>query len=170
MTHYTFTLTFGSGRDKAVATVRVIEYSTLFELADALLWAIDFELDHAFGFHSSLKSPYDKKMEREYTLFADQGEGRMSSDTGVENTLIGDVFAKGTKMLFHFDYGEDWMFIVKCTDVETTSSRRRKPEKLDIVGEFPEQYPDCDEDWEEDEVLVGINPMTGERIEIKRKP
>lgn len=72
--------------------VRVIEKATLFDLADALLNAIGFELDHTFGFHSSLKSPCDKKMDREYTVFADQGDARMSSDTGVEKTLIGEVF------------------------------------------------------------------------------
>ncbi|MEM9400776.1 MAG: hypothetical protein AAF984_11260, partial [Verrucomicrobiota bacterium] len=110
MTYYTFTITFGSGADKAVAKVRVIEKTTLYDLADVLLWAIDFDLDHAFGFHSNLKSPYDKKMEREYTLFADQGDARLASDTGVENTLIGEVFEKKDKMLFHFDYGDDWMF------------------------------------------------------------
>ncbi|MEM9444588.1 MAG: hypothetical protein AAGA18_04470 [Verrucomicrobiota bacterium] len=48
----------------SVAKIRVIEETTLYGLADALLWAIDFDLDHAFGFHSSLKSPYDRKMER----------------------------------------------------------------------------------------------------------
>lgn len=144
MTHYTFSITYGSGRNKAVATVRVVENSTLFHLADALLHSIGFELDHAFGFHSSLKSPYDKNMEREYTLFADDGEGRLVSDTGVKKTQISDVFKPGDKMLFHFDYGDDWMFTVECLNVETTTSRKRKPEVLKIVGKFPEQYPDYD--------------------------
>lgn len=168
MIHYTFKITFSSEQNKAVAKVRVIERSTLFDLADALLNAIGFDLDHAFGFHSSLKSPYDKNMEREYTLFADQGEARMASDTGVEKTLISEVFKEKDKMLFHFDYGDDWMFVVQCVAIEQTSSRKRKPEVLEVSGQFPEQYPDCDDEWEDD-VAIGINPMTGERIETKRK-
>ena len=170
MTYYTFTITYGSGRNKAVATVRVIEQSSLFDLADILLEAIGFDLDHAFGFHSSMKSPYDRNMEREYTLFADQGEANHPTDTGVQNTLINDVFDKGDTMLFHFDYGDDWMFIVKCINIETTSSRKRKPEILNVEGEFPEQYPDYEDDWEEDDVVIGINPQTGKRIDIKKKP
>lgn len=126
--------------------VRVVEQSTLFELADALLGAIGFDLDHAFGFHSNLKNAYDNDMEQEYTLFADQGEARLDHDTGVEKTFIGDVFDKGKKMLFHFDYGEDWMFIVECIEIETSTSRKRRPEVLKVVGRFPEQYPDYEED------------------------
>ena len=57
MTHHTYSITFGTGKDKAVAKVRVVKTASLFELADVLLTAIGFDLDHAFGFHSSLKNP-----------------------------------------------------------------------------------------------------------------
>jgi hypothetical protein len=70
-------------------------------------------------------------------------------------------------MLLHFDYGDDWMFIVECLSIEDASNRKRKPEVLKLLDEFPEQYPDFEE--ENEEVSFGINPMTGERIEIKRK-
>lgn len=39
MTHYTFSLTHGTGKNKTVATVRVIETASLYELADILLVA-----------------------------------------------------------------------------------------------------------------------------------
>ena len=148
MTHHTYSLTYGSGKNKAVAKVRVLETASLFELADILLTAIGFDLDHAFGFYSSLKSPYDRNMKREFTFFADQGESRMDSDTGVKNTEVNTVFDEGDKMLFHFDYGEDWMFIVQCESIEKTTSHKRKPEILEVKGEFPEQYPDYEEDEE----------------------
>lgn len=164
MIHYTFTLSY----DDARASVRLAESATLYELADALLDAIGFELDHAFGFHSDLKSPYAQTMEREYTLFADQGERRLPSDTGVEKTTIREVFKEGDTMLFHFDYGDDWNFLVQCTAIEQSKSRKRKPETLQVVGRFPEQCPDVDEDDFDDKPRVGINPMTGERIEIKK--
>ena len=152
MIHYTFTLCyelsefFHSDEQPPVATIRVIEDTTLFELADALLAAIDFDLDHAFGFHSDLRNPYAKNMKQEYTLFADQGEGRIPNDTGVERTFIHEVFEEGSKMLFHFDYGDDWQFLVQCTSIERTKSRKRKPEVIKISGSFPAQYPD-EEDY-----------------------
>lgn len=147
MTHYTFTLTHG----KATARVRVIDYYSLYGLADVLLEAIGFDLDHAFGFHSNLSNPYARNEVKEYTLFADQGEERLPSDTGVEETEVCDVFSEGETMLFHFDYGDDWMFHVTCTAIETTKSRKRKPEILSVEGTFPEQYPDYEEEWDEDE-------------------
>lgn len=174
MTHYTFALSyeisdfFDSDEPTPVAKIRVIEDSTLFELADALLAAIDFDLDHAFGFHSDLRNPYAKNMEQEYTLFADQGEGRMPSDTGVERTYIHQVFQEGSKMLFHFDYGDDWHFLVQCPAIERTTNRKRKPEVVQISGNFPEQYPE-EEDCSFQDPSVGLNPMTGERIEIHKR-
>lgn len=167
MIHYTFSLTHGSGSEAAVVKVRMIADSTLFDLAEALLNGIGFDCDHAFGFHSDLKNPYAKNMRREYTLFADDGEGRIASDTGVENTGITEVFEVGDKMLFHFDYGDDWRFLVECVAVEEGVSRKRKPEVLEIVGEFPAQYEEPD--YDEMESRFGINLNTGERIEIRPK-
>jgi hypothetical protein len=171
MIHYTFKLTFETEETPgSTAKVRLVECSTLTELADVLLAAINFDLDHAFGFHSDLKNPYAKNMKREYTVFADQGDPRMASDTGVEDTTINDVFKERTRMLFHFDYGDDWMFLVECITIEKTPSRRRRPQILEVIGAFPEQYPDYEEDeGEDDEIRVGINVMTGERIELPKK-
>lgn len=146
MTHYTFKLTYGKGKSAPTTKVRVLDRETLLNLADVLLDSVGFELDHAFGFHSSLKSPYDRNMEREFTAFADHGDANIDSDTGVENTDVSDVFKKGDKMLFHFDYGDDWCFLVQCISIEKTPSRKRNPEILEVIGEFPEQYPDYHED------------------------
>ena len=88
----------------------------------------------------------------------------MDSDTGVKKTFVSEVFNEKDKMLFHFDYGEDWMFVVMCETIEKTSNRKKKPEVLEIAGKFPEQYPsreNCEKD-----VVIGINPKTGERFEI----
>ena len=85
-------------------------------------------------------------MKREFTVFADQGEGRLECDTGVKDTEVCDVFTEGEKMLFHFDYGDDWIFIVQCLSIEKTNSRKQKPEILEVVGTFPEQYPDYDDE------------------------
>jgi hypothetical protein len=53
-------------------------------------------------------------------------------------------------MLFHFDYGDDWHFIVTCVKTEETKSQFRKPKILEKQGTPPEQYPDYDEDEDED--------------------
>lgn len=138
MLHYTFSITY----DDAVAKVKVLESCTLYELASVLLQSIGFDMDHSFGFHSDLKSPYAKNMKKQFTLFADNGDKFIESDTGVETTEVREAFKKGEKLLFHFDYGDDWMFHVKCLAIESDSSKKKKPEILEIKGEFPEQYPE----------------------------
>ncbi len=177
MTQYTFSLTLGTGKDKASVSVILIETSTLYDLALILLDAIGFELDHAFGFHSGLKRPHMKNQAKEYTLFADNGEPMVDHDTGVENTKINTVFSLNEKMLFHFDYGDDWMFIVKCTAIEeVVGVCSPKPQILEIKGTFPEQYPDNDEDegYQDDpentKERFAYNPKTGERIKIPSTP
>lgn len=138
MLHYTFSITY----DDAVAKVKVLESCTLYELASVLLKSIGFDMDHSFGFHSDLKSPYAKNMKKQFTLFADNGDKSIESDTGVESTEVREAFHVGETLLFHFDYGDDWMFHVKCLAIESDSSKKKKPEILEVKGEFPEQYPE----------------------------
>lgn len=168
MTHYTFRLLHSQGFTK----VRVIETASLLELADILLESIEFELDHAFGFHSDLTQAHAPNQQKEFTCFADQGEAFVDHDRGVENTNVNEIFSEGETLLFHFDYGEDWMFFVTCEKIETTKSRRKKPEILEVEGDAPEQYPEEAEDWdsleseEEPANIIAFNPKTNERISI----
>lgn len=118
--------------------------STLADLAETIIRAVGFDMDHCYGFYNNLKRHFDST--EEYTLFADIGEDSKDDDTGVENTRIDAVFAPKKKMLFLFDYGDDWMFQVTCTgEVESRPFRRAKV--LSTTGEPPEQYPD----WEDNE-------------------
>ena len=49
-------------------------------------------------------------------------------------------------MLFLFDYGDDWRFIVTCMKNEDTKSIFLRPEFLDDNGKAPDQYPDFEEE------------------------
>ena len=164
MIHYTFTISY----DKAQATLRLPGSAMLYDLAEALIEAVGFDFDHAFGFCSNLQNPYAKDMERTYTLLADQGEALRANDQGVVNTRVDQAFEKGEKMLFHFDYGDDWRFLIECIDIQNTKSRKRKAEILKISGTFPEQYPEPEDDDLDDGPTFGINLMTGERITLKK--
>ena len=164
MIHYTFTISY----EKAKATVRLPGSAMLYDLAEALIDAVGFDLDHAFGFHSDLENPYAREMERSYTLFADHGEPSLKGDTGVANTRVDHVFDEDDLMLFHFDYGDDWRFLIECISIDDTKSRKRNAEVLKITGKFPEQYPDLEEDDSDESASFGTNPMTGEKIYIKK--
>jgi hypothetical protein len=117
---------------------------SLANLAEAIVTAFDFEFDHPFGFYSNLKDPYRGAGER-YELFADM-EGQESDAKSVEKTKIAEVFkTTGKKMLFLFDYGEEWRFQVELRALGKKAPNARYPRLLSSAGDAPSQYGD-DED------------------------
>jgi hypothetical protein len=54
-------------------------------------------------------------------------------------------------MLFHFDYGDDWYFLITCTDVKESSSKKRFKKVVSTQGVPPVQYPGADEDEGDEE-------------------
>ena len=73
-------------------------------------------------------------------------------------------------MLFLFDYGDEWRFRVRLAAVGKKIAKVRYPRVVATHGEAPKQYPDPDA-FAEDAPTYGVNPATGEKIEIgKRRP
>lgn len=67
---------------------------------------------------------------------------------GVKATEVGEVFAPKKKMLYLFDYGDEWHFRVECLRGEPAEAKARYPKLLESVGEAPPQYGDHDDDDE----------------------
>lgn len=114
---------------------------SLYELAEFIIETLDFDFDHAFEFCNDLKQPY--RSTEKYTLFADMDEG--DEWPGVMKTLVSDVFQPKRKMMFHFDYGDDWMFLITCTAVKESAGKRRFKKVVATKGKPPVQYPDCED-------------------------
>lgn len=49
-------------------------------------------------------------------------------------------------MILHFDYGDDWFFLVTCTAVQPGKAKRRFRKVLSTSGNPPEQYPAPDDE------------------------
>ena len=110
---------------------------TLYNLAEAIVDSFDFIFDHCFGFYNNIKRWTDS--DEGYELFADIGEE--SRFKGVEKTKVNKVFDKiGKKMLFLFDYGYEWHFIVELIGVESHKEVEKYPFVLGSVGDAPPQY------------------------------
>jgi hypothetical protein len=136
-------LTFKIKHGRWSADLQLPAESTLESLAFAIIDALGFDMDHPFGFYDNLKKPY--RSEEEYTVFADMGQPSNEDDTGVTETPIEDVFEPGKKMLFFFDYGDEWMFPVACTGaVEGEAFKQSK--LLATTGKPPTQYPDSEDE------------------------
>jgi len=121
------------------------EGSTLYSLAESIVESFDFDFDHAFGFYDNLKNSTNSK--EGYELFADIGEE--SKLEGVERTKIKRVFDKlGKRMLFLFDYGDDWHFTVELERVQSSEEDVKYPLVVESVGDAPPQYGEPDEEDE----------------------
>jgi len=120
---------------------------TLYNFAEAINDAFGFWFDHCFGFYSNLeeKGKYDSK--EIYELFTDLEDVEHTPRAkGVKKVRILQVFKEiGKKMLFYFDYGDGWHFIVELKDIRKPDFKMSYPILLEKFGPNPEQYPPLEE-------------------------
>ncbi len=125
----------GAGRE----VYRVIEISgehSLNDLCGIILSAFDFADEHLYEFCM------DNKMYSDYSYQSDPENGEPS--TKVKLDKLGLVIKQ--KFLFHYDFGDDWMFTITVQNITETAEktvRRVIKEKGTI-----EQYAVL-EDWED---------------------
>jgi hypothetical protein len=135
-------------KPKLYREIEIESGRSLRDLAEAIVGAFDFSFDHAFGFYSKLIGHYHDSPER-YELFADMEDGDSDAES-VERTKIAQAFPKeGKKLLFVFDYGDEWRFQVELRALGEKKPKTRYPRLVAAAGEAPSQYGD-DEDEEGD--------------------
>jgi len=128
---------YGRVRGQPYRVLAIPEGLTLYKLAEAIVYSFDFNFDHCFGFYDNIKR-WTESYEG-YELFADIGEE--SEFRGVERSKVKEVFDKiEKKMLFLFDYGDNWHFIVELTGFESPKEGEKYPFVLESVGDAPPQY------------------------------
>lgn len=135
-------------RDKKISRdIEIKEGASLYKMAEAIIGAYDFDFDHCFGFFSTIGERYFDS-ERKYELFADlEDEGIEPTGAGsVKKTKISEVWKNiGDKMLFLFDYGDNWLFIVELADFGVVKPKTKYPRVIKKLGKAPEQYPEVEE-------------------------
>ena len=137
----------GAVRGRPYRKLAVDPKSSLAMLAEDILGAFDFDMDHMYGFYNNLKD-WTRATEG-YELLADLGEG--DRFPGTTHTPISKAFqTPRQKMLMLFDYGDEWRFIVEFLGEQDVPAKAEFPLILESVGEAPEQYPDWEEDDDEE--------------------
>ena len=137
-------------RPRLYRDIEIDSGKSLYDLAEGIVGAFDFDLDHAFGFYSKLTSHYFDSPSK-YELFADL-EGGESDAGSVKRTKVAQAFPDvGSKMLFLFDYGDQWEFKVEVIGLGEKVPKARYPKVIKSVGPAPPQYPDPDDEEFEDE-------------------
>jgi len=128
--------------------IEVAENISLYQLAKAIVKAYDFNFDHCFGFFSKV-SPYGYfGSEEQYELFTDLiEEGEEIEPTGagsVKKTKVNEVWRKlKDRMMFLFDYGDNWRFLVELVDFGKKDAKKKYPRIIKKIGRAPKQYPKC---------------------------
>ena len=135
-------------RPKLYRDIEIDSGKSLYDLAEGIVGAFDFDLDHAFGFYSKLTGHYFDSPSK-YELVADlEGESDAKS---VKRTKVAQAFPDvGSKMLFLFDYGDQWEFKVEVIGLGEKVPKARYPKVIKSVGTAPPQYPDPDEEFEDE--------------------
>ena len=117
---------------------------TLYKFAEILIKSFRFNFDHAFGFYSNVRNPF--KSELIHELFADLEDVESAPEAkGVKKFyMVEDLFHNYKKILFLFDYGDNWEFILETTgETEEVYQVPRNYHKIiESHGEDPDQYPD----------------------------
>ncbi|MBL7198016.1 MAG: hypothetical protein ISS47_07945, partial [Candidatus Omnitrophica bacterium] len=85
-------------------------------------------------------------------LFVDIGEEPLlAASKGVKKVKISQAFkSPGEKLLFLFDYGDGWRFSIELQEITYIDKWNLEPVVLESIGKAPQQYPPCEEEFEEE--------------------
>jgi len=144
---------YGTVRGFPYRVLEVPGEYTLYQLARAINDYFGFFFDHPFGFYSNTSMYYES--EEGYELFTDMPDTRNEfGETGfggVKRTRVKKVFTKPyKKMLYLFDYGDEWHFLVQLLAIEPSEPGKPYPTCIEEVGDALPQYGDPDMDDEDD--------------------
>jgi hypothetical protein len=111
--------------------------ATLYDLANAILAAFDFDNDHLYEF--SYRDQLGKTREYRHP----EMDERPFAD---EITLAESGLPERQAMKFHFDFGDNWHFVVKLERIAPPDPTVENFTIIETKGEAPRQYPN----WEDE--------------------
>ena len=123
--------------------LKLPQEATLEELADAILWAFDFDNDHAHAYFMD-----NQKWSDTNAYYMAEVDEEDEFPHTCDYTLT--VLHVGQKFKFVFDFGDEWVF--DCTVLREVAGN--DSDEVEIVrqkGAPPLQYGDYEEDWDEEE-------------------
>ena len=135
------------GDENINRTIEIIETNSLYQLAVVIVAAYDFNFDHCFGFYDNIKNDRYHESKKQYELFADLDNVEPTPAESVKRTKVSEVWKRqGDKMVFLFDYGDGWRFMVELIGFGKKESGKKYPAVIDKEGVAPEQYPSIEEE------------------------
>ena len=119
-------------RKMAVPTDISLDY-----LADSILKTFNFDNDHLYEF--VFKNAYGIT-ERIVHPYIEEHCGVYTSEC-----VFGELpLYQGMELMFRFDFGDDWRFMLLVESISTEDKRFPEPKVIERHGKAPEQYPEYD--------------------------
>ena len=127
----------GMGRD-AYRVIEISDNRKLSTLAEEILDAFDFDFDHLYEFIMS------GEMYRSHDVYVAPGiDGERSANIKLDKLGL----EKGRKFLYHYDFGDDWLFIVSVQKVTEEDG----PHETEVIKSKGDVYQYGFEEEEDDE-------------------
>lgn len=124
-------LCYGDPAQYPSRVIAILPTSSLYTLARTILQAFNFDSDHLFGFYDNVHWTHSEKVY----------EFSFEDDSQVKKTKIENVFNEiGKKMLFLYDYGDEWHFIVEFIQKGPRKIKKKYPLIVERKGKAPSQY------------------------------
>lgn len=124
--------------------IKLSHKHTLEDLHCFIQKAFDFDNDHLYSFFM------DGKRYSENAYHSSYCEDGPYAD----ETIIGELgLYKGKKILYLFDYGDSWEFMVQLVDINEKEKEIKEPLITETKGEAPPQYrfeDDFDDDFDDE--------------------
>ncbi|KYK37146.1 MAG: hypothetical protein AYK19_07315 [Theionarchaea archaeon DG-70-1] len=171
------------GEEGPSRTIAILGESTLYTLARAILQAFHFDFDHLFGFYDNVHDWTDSEEQYNFYYKESRPKGSRSildiqfiESGSVMHVRVEDVFdEEGKEMLFLYDYGDEWHFIVDFKEKKPPKKEKEYPEVIKRKKRAPKQYdppPDLEEvlDPHQDKSQKTLDEILGLRHGKSKKP
>ncbi len=111
-------------------------------LSNSILDAFDFDNDHLYEFRYKDRFGRSGQVSHPYC----------EESPSTTEVCVGELpLQPGDKMIFLFDFGDNWEFDVELEEIQPPNTKIKKPKILKRHGEAPSQYWSEEDDWEEDD-------------------
>jgi hypothetical protein len=159
---YIFRVWIGTNRLLPQTPYRVIAVlgtSILYTLARTILRAFNFDFDHLFTFYGDLTGTSES--DEVYDFYYEEVKKTSGllpcpeyREAGrAKEVKVRECFDEvGKKLLFLYDYGDEWHFFLEFVEKNTREEGRKYPAIIERKGKAPQQYGffEYDEDSSED--------------------
>lgn len=124
-------------------------YTFKVSLSKRLWRKINVSYKHSLDdLHIAIQEAFDFNNDHLYAFFVDGNRPIYCADaeskgiTAEETTIADLALYKGQKLLYLFDFGDEWEFDVELLSIDKKSALPIKPVIVEAKGESPEQYPE----------------------------